>query len=173
MTGNQMDQQAPDNPGNATAEFARNMVKVAERSQKLISEFARSQMNGGQAGMHPELAETGRARSVADAFIALLTNLAGNQRRMMQAQHALLSSYFDLWQSMTKRLLGEDATPVIEPARTDKRFRGEEWTSNVVFDYIKQSYLLTANWLLDTVRDVEGLDPHQARLVEFHTRQFV
>ncbi len=149
------------------------MVKVAERSQKLVSEFARNQMNGGQSGLPPELAETGRARSVADAFMALLTNLASNQKRVMQAQHALLSSYLDLWQSMTKRLLGETAGPVIEPARGDKRFRGEEWTSNVVFDYIKQSYLLTANWLLDTVRDVEGLDPHQARLVEFHTRQFV
>src|SRR5204862_3546222 len=42
-----------------------------------------------------------------------------------------------------------------------------------LFDFIKQSYLLTARWLQGTVRDVEGIDERTARKVDFYTRQFV
>ena len=45
--------------------------------------------------------------------------------------------------------------------------------SNHLFDYIKQSYLLSARWLQSTVREVEGLDDSTAQKVDFYTRQFV
>jgi polyhydroxyalkanoate synthase len=63
--------------------------------------------------------------------------------------------------------------PVAAPERGDKRFRDEAWADNGVFDLIKQSYLLTSQWLLQTVRDVEGLDDKTAQKVDFYTRQFV
>ncbi len=42
-----------------------------------------------------------------------------------------------------------------------------------MFDFIRQSYLVTARWLQQTVRDVDGLDSHTARKIDFYTRQFV
>jgi class I poly(R)-hydroxyalkanoic acid synthase len=47
------------------------------------------------------------------------------------------------------------------------------WTDNALFDFIKQSYLLKARWLQNAVRDVEGIDAHTARKLDFYTRQFV
>src|SRR5262249_8808566 len=47
------------------------------------------------------------------------------------------------------------------------------WQENQLFDFIKQSYLLSARWLQSTVRNVEGLDPKTAKKVDFYTRQFV
>src|SRR5207237_7583445 len=47
------------------------------------------------------------------------------------------------------------------------------WTDNTLFDFIKQSYLLTARWLQGAVKDVEGIDERTARKVDFYTRQFV
>src|SRR5260221_3311979 len=44
---------------------------------------------------------------------------------------------------------------------------------NTLFDFIKQSYLLTARWMQSTVKDVEGLDDKTARKVDFYTRQVV
>ena len=44
---------------------------------------------------------------------------------------------------------------------------------NLVFDYIKQSYLMTARWMQKTVYDVEGLEDKTAQKVDFYTRQFV
>ena len=43
----------------------------------------------------------------------------------------------------------------------------------MIFDYIKQSYLVTANSILSTMRQVEGLDDKTAHKVDFYTRQFV
>jgi polyhydroxyalkanoate synthase len=62
---------------------------------------------------------------------------------------------------------------VIEPSPSDKRFKDEQWAENVVFDFIKQSYLLAADSLQGLVQSVEGLDDKTARKVQFYTRQFV
>jgi polyhydroxyalkanoate synthase len=78
-----------------------------------------------------------------------------------------------LWQRTTQRFLGVATEPVIEPPAGDRRFRDVAWTDNTLFDFIKQSYLLTARWLQNAVRDMEGIDERTARKVDFYTRQFV
>src|SRR6202012_2558316 len=55
----------------------------------------------------------------------------------------------------------------------DRRFKDAAWQESTLFDYIKQSYLLTARWLQATVKQVDGLDDHTARKIDFYTRQFV
>src|SRR5439155_23511552 len=58
-------------------------------------------------------------------------------------------------------------------AAEDRRFRDQAWRDNALFDFIKQSYLLTARWVQGAVKQVEGLDERTARKVDFYTRQFV
>ncbi len=41
---------------------------------------------------------------------------------------------------------------MIAPAKDDRRFKDAAWQDNQVFDFIKQSYLLTARWMQNTVR---------------------
>jgi polyhydroxyalkanoate synthase len=69
-------------------------------------------------------------------------------------------------------MLGGNVEPGVEPARGDKRFRDKDWQENQVFDFIKQSYLLTANWMQKTVGQVHGLDDVQRKRIEFYTKQF-
>ncbi len=69
------------------------------------------------------------------------------------------------------RFLGEEVEPVIA-ANGDKRFRDTAWHENQVFDFIKQSYLMTARWMQDTVADVDGLDEKTRKKVAFYTKQF-
>src|SRR2546430_7595013 len=78
-----------------------------------------------------------------------------------------------LWQRTAQRFLGGGADPVIEAAAEDRRFRDQAWSDNSLFDYIKQSYLLTARCIQGAVKQVEGLDERTARKVDFYTRQFV
>lgn len=69
--------------------------------------------------------------------------------------------------------MGQEVEPVVEAAPRDKRFRDSEWNENVVFDYIKQSYLLTANWLHQAVDETELSGEAERRKVEFYTQQYV
>ncbi len=42
-----------------------------------------------------------------------------------------------------------------------------------MFDFIKQSYLLSARFVQDVVKQVDGLDPKTAAKVDFYSRQFI
>src|SRR6185369_8119980 len=80
--------------------------------------------------------------------------------------------WMTLWENTARRMLGETVQPIVEPRPGDKRFKDKDWQDNQIFDFIKQSYLLTANWMQNTVANVEGLDGAQKRRIEFYTRQF-
>src|SRR6202790_1033715 len=70
-------------------------------------------------------------------------------------------------------IMGQSSAPVAEPAKSDKRFRHEDWQEHFLFDYVKQSYLITARWLHGAVANVEGLDEHTHKKVDFFTRQYI
>src|SRR5437764_2046477 len=78
-----------------------------------------------------------------------------------------------LWQSGWLKMLGLQAPPVAEPAAGDARFKDEDWSTNFVFDHIKQSYLIAARHIQQTVSKVEGLPPDSEKKVAFFTRQYV
>ncbi len=81
--------------------------------------------------------------------------------------------YMNLWQSSTMRLLGAAAEPVAVPHKADRRFKHEDWEEHFLYDYMKQSYLITARWLHDAVANVEGLDEQTKKKVDFFTRQYI
>lgn len=60
---------------------------------------------------------------------------------------------------------------MIEPVRDDRRFKDDAWSEDVVFDYIKQSYLLASDWMTTQVREVDDTDPKTREKLEFYTRQ--
>src|SRR5258705_8016588 len=107
------------------------------------------------------------------AVLDMTARLMSGRSGLVQAQLSLWNDHLTLWQRTTQRFLGGATEPVIEPPVGDRRFRDVAWTDNALFDFIKQSYLLKARWLQNAVRDVEGIDAHTARKVDFYTRQFV
>ena len=82
--------------------------------------------------------------AIGAAFFEMTARLMSDPSRLVQAQMSLWNDYMRLWQSTTQRLLGGEAEPVVEPAPDDRRFRDQAWSDNALFDFIKQSYLLTA-----------------------------
>jgi polyhydroxyalkanoate synthase len=69
--------------------------------------------------------------------------------------------------------MGQDARPVAEPHPGDRRFKHEDWQQNFLYDYIKQSYLIAARHLHQTMGGVSGLDERIAKKVDFYTRQYI
>src|SRR5687768_17434034 len=150
---------------NDPATFGRNMAQVAAKSQKLVGDFVRRQSEGlGQAPLDP--------LNIGGAFFALFREMAAHPDRFVAAQFALWSDYATLWQRSAQRLMGTAVEPVVVPATGDRRFRDKDWEENQVFDFIKQSYLLTANWLQRTVGEAEGLDPKARARASFYAKQF-
>jgi poly[(R)-3-hydroxyalkanoate] polymerase subunit PhaC len=158
--------QAAGEPSTDTDELARQVAEIAEQSQRLVADFLKRQSGEDGIGMASPLA-------IGAAFFDMTARLMADPSRLVQAQLSLWNDYMTLWQRTAQRFLGGDPEPLIEPQRGDHRFRDAGWNDNTLFDFIKQSYLLTARWLQGTVRDVEGIDERTAHKIDFYTRQFV
>ncbi len=159
------EQSNQDNTGIDPTVWSESMAKIAEQSQRLVSEFLNR--NAEDIGSQTDPLNIGRA------FIEMTSRLMADPQKLVQAQMSLWQDYMNLWQSTARRMMGADVGPVISPAPEDRRFKDAAWQDNQVFDYIKQSYLLTARWLQSTVTNVDGLDRKTAQKVDFYTRQFV
>jgi polyhydroxyalkanoate synthase subunit PhaC len=148
-------------------EFARNMVRVGIQSQRLLADYFKRQ--AGRVGQEPL-----DPLNIGGAFSALLRGMVADPSAVMEAQFGLWRDYMGLWERTARRMMGGDAEPGVQPAVGDKRFRDREWQENQIFDFIKQSYLLTANWLQNTVAKVDtSVDSQTRRRIDFYTKQFV
>jgi polyhydroxyalkanoate synthase len=144
--------------------IGRSMADIAERSQRIVSDWLDRQS---------KTTPSSNPLNVGRAFMEMTAKLMQNPARMMQAQIGFWQDYVTLWQNTTRRLMGIDSTPVIAADPKDKRFRDDAWQQSEVFDFIKQSYLLSARYVNDVVGHVDGLDPKTAKKVDFYARQFV
>ena len=103
----------------------------------------------------------------------MTARLIANPARLVAAQLGFWQDYMTLWQNTARRIMGGETEPVIAAPSTDRRFKDDAWRENEVFDFIKQSYLLSARYVQDVVKQVDGLDPKTAQKVDFYARQFV
>jgi polyhydroxyalkanoate synthase len=147
------------------AQFGRNMAIVASKSQKLLSEFLKRQnQHKGDEPLDP--------LNVSGAFYALFKEMAAHPERIVAAQFSLWRDYMGLWQRTAERAFGKPVAPVVAPSPGDRRFRDKDWEENQVFDFIKQSYLLTSNWLQQQVAGASGMDKKSQARAAFYARQF-
>ncbi len=144
---------------------SRSMAGIAERSQRLVSDWLKRQSEDGSHSLDP--------LNITGAFMDMTAKLMANPARLMQAQIGFWHDTMTLWQSAASRMMGIKSAPVIDSDPRDRRFRDEAWKENEVFDFIKQSYLLSSRFVQDVVTHVDGLDPKTAQKVDFYSRQFV
>ena len=158
--------EAPDFQVPDMTALALNLIQAATLGQKA----ARLMRNGeDKDSVETALLDV---RRIARTMLDIAAHYVRDPVRIVEAQAQLWNGYIDLLQSMTRRFMGEEVTPVVAPARGDKRFKDPQWQSNVVFDLMKQSYLLASQWLTSQVQQTEGVDEHTRRKAEFYVRQF-
>lgn len=108
-----------------------------------------------------------------ESFSTLAQAWWKDPKKLMEQQTALYQSYLKLWAHMTENALGQESANVANPAKGDRRFSHDAWQENLLFDFMKQSYLLTSNWLLDMAHNAEGLSEKERQKAEFHAQMFV
>jgi polyhydroxyalkanoate synthase len=140
-----------------------NLAKAALTANAALAEAA-MEKSGRVA------APAGDPFHIGPALGQVMGRLALDPERVMRAQADLYGRYLDLWAGAARRAAGEETRPAASPAKGDKRFNDPDWSANPVFDVVKQSYLITSDWLNRLVSDVQGVDPLTKRRVEFFTK---
>ena len=157
---------AAERPDYDPVALAESLASAADKSAKVLGDFIARQTAAGKSMVTDEFGLT-------QAFLELTAKMLSNPYRLAETQMNLWWEYSALWQSSMLKLMGQSTTPVVEPEKSDKRFRHEDWQEHFLFDYVKQSYLIAARWLHNAVANVEGLDEHTRKKVDFFTRQYI
>src|SRR5215831_12504183 len=157
----------PAVPGNVDVEaLSRNIARLIEEGGKALAAYMKPREEGTIKGDVGEditdvVKSVGR---VAEYWMS-------DPRRALELQTSLGQAYLDLWANTVKRMAGEQTKPVAAPDAKDKRFADPEWSENQFFDFLKQAYLLTAQWADNLVKDAAGVDEHTRKKAEFYVRQ--
>ena len=76
----------------------------------------------------------------------------------------------NLWKGLLTGQSG--AATVAAPVSGDRRFNADEWSTNPIFSYIKQSYLLGSG-MLQNMASNANLSESEQRKLEFYTQQYI
>ena len=151
-------------------ELTETLGKIAKQSQRIVADFiSRNTAQAGQVDMSDNIDPL----NISQPFLQVTKRMMSGPGHMAGAQVGLWNHYMALWHHTINKVMSQTDKPYTNPQAEDRRFIGTDWEENPVFDYIKQSYLMTSKWLIDTVRQIDGLDDETARKVDFYTRQFV
>jgi len=156
-------------PDNINVEaLTKNLVRLVEEGGRAVAAYLKPREDGTQ--------KIGYSDEVADAVKTLghvVEYWYADPQRTVEMQTRLGKSFLDLFASASRRLAGEPTDPVVKPDPRDKRFSDPEWSSNQYFDFLKQAYLVIADWAKYLVEHADQLDPAVRQKAEFYMRQIV
>ncbi len=152
------------NPEALQAQALENFQKATDlmgRGQQMMLEFWTKEH--GETPIIPD--PLGMMGTWQKAMAAALSDPA----RLVELQGRYIKDAMALWSSFL--LPGSVPSPVGDVK--DKRFAGEAWAETPAFDFLRQSYLLAANYTLEGARGLEGLDEKEKAKAQFLVRQYV
>jgi polyhydroxyalkanoate synthase subunit PhaC len=146
-------------------EFGRNMLRLMEEGQKVMSGFLERSNGTGPYSTVSELTEAGKL------FSEIAQHWVADPAKLIEAQGALFRDFLQLFGNTARRAMGGEAVPVAEPAPGDNRFNDPEWSRNPYFDFWKQAYLIGTRWVEHLLDDTAGLDERTRQRAEFYLKQ--
>jgi polyhydroxyalkanoate synthase len=164
-TGEKVESVLPLLPPQELEELASNAARLMEEMGKATAASLKPLEEGRAPTQNEEVGD------LVKTLGAVAEHWVQDPQKLVLAQTSLTKGFLDLWTGTLKRMNGEDAPPVAEPERSDKRFKDQEWSDNPVFDFIKQAYLITSRWAEDLVEHTDGIDEHTRHKAQFYVRQ--
>ncbi len=146
--------------------FAHNFARMIEEGGKALAAYMKPREEGR---LKNEMAE--EVTDVVKTVGHVAEYWLSDPKRAIELQASLGRAYLGLWATTVKRMAGEPAPPVVAADTKDKRFADPEWSQNQFFDFLKQVYLLTAQWGEKLVTDAQGVDEHTKAKAAFYVKQ--
>ncbi|MFO1035928.1 MAG: class I poly(R)-hydroxyalkanoic acid synthase [Geminicoccaceae bacterium] len=162
-----MAEQQQASPEQQSEQVVRILGDIAERSRSIVEDFIARQ---AETGSMPTVFDP---RALGNTFVDYLNRIISSPTEIIQAQFDLWQDYVRLWQTTTQKMLGQDVEPVIAPDRADRRFKDPAWNDNALFDFVKQSYLLSSRFLYSSLGARDGIADKTQQKLDFYTRQFI
>ncbi|MCB1556478.1 MAG: class I poly(R)-hydroxyalkanoic acid synthase [Alphaproteobacteria bacterium] len=142
------------------------MVDVSRRSQPLARHFLETYEDTLKQTAADPL-------NLRQACLDFMTHFLSDPQKLADMQMAFYQDWMRLWQESARKFMGEATTPLYAPEKGDRRFLAPAWEESALFDFIKQSYLLSSRAIKTAVAQVDGIDEETRLKLDFYARQFV
>jgi polyhydroxyalkanoate synthase len=164
-TSQSSNQNEPDIPLPDPIALSQALMDVYKRAQPVFEQaFEKYSHESASYNIDP--------LNISKSYVELMEHLIADPQKFWSAQQGYWQKWTDILHHSALKALGKDSEDIMKPEKGDRRFKSEEWQENALFDFIKQSYLLTCQWMDDAVRNTQGLDEEKKEKLAFHTRLF-
>ncbi len=149
-------------------EFGENIARVIETGQVIWQKIMENAAAKPPADPDPLHA--------APVMNELVTAICANPERLAEQTLQFWQAQNAIWQHATLKFSGNtkaaEAVDIPPLPAGGKRFADSDWSENAVFEYIKQAYLLTSDWVQDMVSHAQMPEKDRKRAA-FYTRNFL
>lgn len=120
-------------------------------------------------------------QSLAQGFVEFLSrqqgllrsNAALSSEETAKLHKEFMERHARLWAAMLQRKPGEPSPALALPDPGDRRFAAPEWSRSPFYDYLRQAYLINADFLRRLAETLPVEDGAAKSRVRFLTRQYV
>ncbi len=98
---------------------------------------------------------------------------AAETEALKRLQQEWMARHAELWQAMLGKPAGEAAPQVAAAAPGDKRFDHPSWAESPVYDYLRQAYLINADYMKRMVEETPLSDGQAKSRLRFVARQVI
>ncbi|MFA6313425.1 MAG: class I poly(R)-hydroxyalkanoic acid synthase [Sterolibacterium sp.] len=141
-----------------SAQAMQSMFQASQAWAQGFAQWLASQQNA------PQLGGTTAKSSVMEA---------AQSEAVIRLQQEFATRHAHLWQAQVMRKREQPPPAVALPAPGDRRFAAPEWAESPVYDYLRQSYLINAEYLGKLVEALPAADEGAKSRLRFVTRQYV
>lgn len=101
-----------------------------------------------------------------------IDKIASHPEKFLNTNIEYAAKFTALITNTITRSTGEETISMYHPDNKDRRFKDPAWRENIYFDFIKQFYLMSSEWMQKQTSQLE-LEPQMQRSVDFYTKQFI
>ena len=112
------------------------------------------------------------SNEVTQGWMKIMAGAPGAAATLPWSNPTLQQSYFEKQARLWGALASGKHETLATPQPGDRRFSAKEWRDNPYYDYLKQSYLLAAQYVEDLV-EAAPLDPQAKERARFAARQWI
>lgn len=146
-------------------EYIENMTKLTELSAQIWAESLKLMENKKDAPF------------VTDQAMKMITEIytkaMEDPEKLYKEQLELYTNYAKIWGNVLGQYWGESEKPLYASDEKDKRFKDAAWRESAIFNFIKQSYLLTSDAMMKFVDGLDIKDRQTKGKYEFYAKQYI
>ena len=110
--------------------------------------------------------------AIQKIYIEAVTDFTNNPGKFFEHNLEYASKVSNLMFHFMDKMNGAETKSIYNTSPRDKRFKDEAWQNSLYFNFVKQFYLMSAEWYRSLVKHL-NVSSSQKKLLEFYTEQLL